>query len=256
MTSTPTLIRPIRVHRSTSQRRMVVVTGNKGGCGKSIFARGLLDLYQHWQVPCVAYDSDTQNAQLYRHYGKAAAVARIDLAYRGSADRLLEDMEKPQRPVILMDLPAGGGPTFQRCEQDIQLIEAATDLGYRLTLASVISRGKDSVNALRQLLEYCHDRVDYLVVRNLHYGEVEKFKRFDQSKTKERFLGLGGVEIRMPDLFDDTFDLIDETDLPFRGGLAEDSTLNRAHRSRLHQWLRTMDMETRNASQYLGIPHE
>jgi hypothetical protein len=256
MTSTPTLNRPIRVHRSTSQRRMVVITGNKGGCGKSIFARGLLDLYQHWQIPFVAYDSDTQNSQLYRHYGKAAAVSRIDIARRGTADRLLEDMERPQRQVILMDLPAGGGQTFQRYEQDIQLIESAAELDYRLTLVSVISRVKDSVNALRQVMDYCGDRVDYLVVRNLHFGEAEKFKRFDQSKTKAQFLTLGGMEIMMPDLFDDTFDLIDETDLSFRGGLAEGSTLNRAHRSRLNQWLKTMEAETRQASHYLGIPHE
>jgi NAD(P)-dependent dehydrogenase (short-subunit alcohol dehydrogenase family) len=256
MTTTATRNRRAKATPPSSQRRLVVVTGNKGGCGKSIFARGLLDLYQHWQVPCIAYDSDTQNAQLFRHYAKAAAVSRMDIAKRGSADRLLEEMEQPLSSVILMDLPAGGGQTFQRYEQDIELIAAAIELNYRLTLVSVMSRVKDSVNALRQVMDYCGDRVDYVAVKNLHFGEAEKFKRFDQSKTREQFFSLGGVEIAMPDLFDDTFDLIDEQDLAFRQGLAEGSSLNRAHRSRLNQWLKTLETETHKAADYLGIPHE
>jgi hypothetical protein len=204
MTPIATQNRPTKAPSPTSQRRLVIVTGNKGGCGKSIFARGLLDLYQHLQVPCIAYDSDTQNAQLFRHYDKAAAVSRMDIAKRGNADRLLEDMEQARSQVILFDLPAAGGHTFQKYEQDIELIEAATELNYRLTLVSVMTRGKDSVNALRQVMDYCDDRVDYVAVKNLHFGEVEKFKRFAQSKTKEQFLKLGGREMTMPDLFDDT----------------------------------------------------
>jgi energy-coupling factor transporter ATP-binding protein EcfA2 len=233
--------------------RMVVVTGNKGGCGKSTFARGLLDIYHHAQIPHVAYDSDTQNPQLFRHYNKVTTVSRIDIALRGGADSLLEDMERSRGAVILLDLPAGAGSSFQKYEQDIQLIELAAGLGYRLTLVSVISRVKDSVNALRQLMDYCGDRVDYITTKNLHFGDIDKFKRFDQSKTKTQFLAFGGVELAMPDLFDDTYDVIDEKDLTFRSAVQEGSPLTLANRSRVNQWLKTMGLEAHKASHYLGL---
>ncbi len=245
-----------------SPRRMILVTGNKGGTGKSSFARGLLDLYTHLGLSCRAYDSDTQNPQLFRHYGKTVGVARIDIALRGGADVLLDDLEQRQAAIVLVDLPARSGNSFEHYERDVQLISSASELGYRLTVVSVLSRVKDAVNALRLLMEFCGDglrptgghRVDYIAVKNLHFGDADKFKRFDQSKAKAQFLALGGVEIAMPDLFDDTYDLIDEKDLIFRQAVGEPSPLSRANRSRLHQWLKTLELESRKANRYLGLP--
>lgn len=236
------------------QKRMILVTGNKGGTGKSTFSRGLLDVYTHLGLSCHAYDSDTQNPQLFRHYDKSIGVSRIDIALRGGADVLLDDLEQSKAAVVLVDLPAGSGNSFEHYERDVQLISSASELGYRLTVVSVLSRVKDSVNALRLLMEFCGDRVDYIAVKNLHFGEADKFKRFDQSKAKVQFLTLGGVEIAMPDLFDDTYDVIDEKDLTFRYAVGEQSPLSRANRSRMHQWLKTMEMESRKAGRYLGIP--
>jgi hypothetical protein len=242
-----------RSSRGQLQKRLILITGNKGGTGKSSFARGLVDVYCSLQVTCSAYDSDTQNPQLFRHYNKAVGIARINIALRGGADVLLDDLEQQKPAIALVDLPAGAGDSFERYEQDVQLISSASELGYRLTVVSVMSRVKDSVNALRLLMEFCGDRVDYVAVKNLHFGEAEKFKRFDQSKSKEQFFAIGGIEIVMPDLFDDTYDLIDEKDLTFREAVGENSALSRANRSRVHQWLKTMELEIRKAGQYLGV---
>lgn len=102
-------------------------------------------------------------------------------------------------------------------------------------------------------MEFCSDRVDYVAVKNLHFGEAEKFKRFDQSRAKEQFLAIGGIEIVMPDLFDDTYDLIDEKDFTFREAVGAASSLSRANRSRVHQWLKTMELEIFKAGQYFGV---
>ncbi len=254
MVSPTVLPKPIHPSPIPPQQRLVLVTGNKGGTGKSTFARGLLDVYTHLDLPCRAYDSDTQNPQLFRHYDKTVGVSRIDIALRGGADVLLDDLEQSQTAVVLVDLPAGSGNAFEHYERDVQLISAASELGYRLTVVSVLSRVKDAVNALRLLMEFCGDRVDYIAVKNLHFGDADKFKRFDQSKAKAQFLTLGGVEIAMPDLFDDTYDLIDEKDLTFRHAVGEQSPLSRANRSRMHQWLKTMELEAHKAGSYLGIP--
>jgi hypothetical protein len=254
MVSPSVLPKPTHPSVAKHQKRMILVTGNKGGTGKSTFSRGLLDVYTHLGLSCRAYDSDTQNPQLFRHYDKSVGVSRIDIALRGGADVLLDDLEQSKAAVVLVDLPAGSGNSFEHYERDVQLISSASELGYRLTVVSVLSRVKDAVNALRLLMEFCGDRVDYIAVKNLHFGEADKFKRFDQSKAKAQFLTLGGVEIAMPDLFDDTYDLIDEKDLTFRHAVGEQSPLSRANRSRMHQWLKTMELESRKAGRYLGIP--
>ncbi len=253
MTATTTIQKAKRSNRGQTQKRMILITGNKGGTGKSSFARGLLDIYHHLNIACAAYDSDTQNPQLFRHYDKSVGVSRINIAMQGGADVLLDDLEQQNPTVVLIDLPAGAGDSFERYEKDVQLISSASELGYRLTVVSVMSRVKDSVNALRLLMEFCRDRVDYVAVKNLHFGEATKFNRFDQSKAKELFLANGGIEIAMPDLFDDTYDLIDEKDLTFREVVGESSPLSRANRSRVHQWLRTLELEACKAGPYLGV---
>jgi hypothetical protein len=221
--------------------------------GKSSFARGLLDIYQHLGIHCLAYDSDTQNPQLFRHYDKSVGVSCIDLSLRDGADVLLDDLEELQPQVALVDLPAGAEESFERYDRDVQLISAAAELGYRLTVVSVLSRVKDSVNALRMLMQFCGDRVDYITVKNLHFGNPDSFKRFDQSQIKQQFLHQRGIEVIMPDLFDNTYDAIDERDLTFREAVLDETILNRANRSRVNQWLNTMEAEVHKAGKYLGI---
>jgi hypothetical protein len=234
--------------------RIVLVTGDKGGTGKSTFARGLLDVYGNLGIQYTAYDGDPRNTQLHRHYTNVApGVTRIDITKRGEADELLDDLEASKPGIVVVDLPAGSGEWFETFESDVDLIASAADIGYRLTIASVISRVKDSVNALRLLMNYCDRRVDYVVVKNLHFGEKDRFRRFDHSKTREQFLNLGGIEMAMADLFDDTYDLIDERDLAFRAAVAEDSPLSRANRSRLNQWLKLLEAEVKEAGAYLGV---
>ena len=126
-------------------------------------------------------------------------------------------------------MPAGAGEWFEDLEADLNLIESVAELGYRLTLVSVVSRVKDSINALRLLMDYCDHTVDYVIVKNLYFGEASKFARFDASKTREHLLKLSGIEIIMPDLFDDSYDAVDQHDLPFRSASAADSPLSRAH---------------------------
>jgi hypothetical protein len=244
--------------RTTSQRplkkHLVMVTGDKGGTGKTTFARGLLDIYQHLNIPCQAYDSDRRNAQLYRHYHETiTGVAEIDITTKGEADELLNNLEVNPSPAVLVDMPAGSGEWFETLERDLNLIDVTAELGYRLTLVSVMSRVKDSINALRVLMDYAGDRVDYVAVKNLYFGDENQYARFTSSKTHEQFITLGGIEITMPSLFDVSYDLVDEQDLTFRAAAQVGSSLTLAHRSRINQWLRTIEAETRKAKDYLGI---
>ena len=49
-------------------KRVIWVTGGKGGVGKSTFARGLLDILREAGLNVAAFDGDPTNAQLFRYY--------------------------------------------------------------------------------------------------------------------------------------------------------------------------------------------
>lgn len=236
------------------QKWIVLVTGTKGGTGKSTFSRGLRDVFLNLDIRCATYDADKDNAQLYRFYKDVEdGVNRIDIFTRGGADALIDDMESCSSAVMLVDLPAGSGRALESFEMEMGFVETAKELGYGVTLVSVLSRVKDSVNALRLLMESFDGRVNYVAVKNLFFGEPEKFGLFDNSKAKERLVELGGQVITMPDLFDETFDLIDERNLTFRTAVAEGSRLTRSHRTRVYQWLNRFEKEVRQAGMFLGV---
>jgi hypothetical protein len=233
--------------------RVVIITGDKGGVGKSTFARGLLQLYINKKLKYLAYDSDHRNAQLYRHYNSVKpGVKLLDIFTRGGADDLLVDLESEHPPLALVDLPAQSGVFFEEFEKDLGVFDAVKELGYRVTMVNVLSRVKDSVNILRVLHEYCGDRVDYVVVKNLFHGEADKFERYQDSETRTKLLSTGAVEILMPDLFFKPYDYIDEKNLPFSAVL-ESKEANIVVKSRVSAWLKEFEQNVLVAAWLLGL---
>lgn len=212
------------------------------------------------------YDCDKRNAQLFRFYNQAyasayangAGVFQLDLSKRGGADKLINSLDSENTKVVLIDFPAGGGELFERFNAEVQLFDLLAELNCRLTLVNVLSRIKDSVNSLRTLFEYVqkHDAnrvTDWVVVKNLFYGEAAKFRRYDGSKTKELIDKAAGITICLPELHDDTFDLIDDKDLTFTDALKPEYELPLADRRRVKVFLDEAEQELFKAAPYLGL---
>ena len=233
---------------------VIWVTGGKGGVGKSTFARGLLDVLLDAEVKVAAIDGDPSNSQLFRYYQSVGdGVQCVDLDRQGKADVLLNQMEAGKADVFLIDVAAGGSQTLLDLEQDIGLISEAMEMGFRFTLVSVMSRIKDSVNLLKASLEMTQGfDVQHVAVKNLYFGEGDRFRLFDGSKTKAALLEGGGVVLEMPELFDDTYELLDQLNLPFRSLLCDDE-FPRAQRSRIRKWLVEFAGELGKAEGALGL---
>lgn len=236
------------------QKKLIIVTGDKGGTGKSTLSRGLVDIAHHCQVDYIAYDSDKRNSQLYRHYqSTSSGISRLDFSTEDGADNLIIQMDTGTSPVIIVDLPAGGGELLEKFNSQLGLLCEAQEMGYEMTIVSVMSRVKDSVNALRLLMDFTGDAAQHLAVKNLYWGTEDKFSLFDQSKVKQRLLDAGGLIISMPDMCDATYALIDEHNLTFRAALDDTEHIPRPHRSRIHQWLRLFEVEIDLANKFLGV---
>jgi hypothetical protein len=233
--------------------RLVLVTGDKGGTGKSVVARILLDIYRHRNINCIAYECDKSNPQLYRHYNKLSpGVRTLKLNQRGGADALQDDLKRFSPQVSLVDLPAGAAEYFESVAHDIFLFQNAQRLGYRITMVSVLGRVKDSLLQLKRLVDFCGERVDYVVVKNLYWGDEHKFTRYNNSKVKQSVEALGAVELLLPELYDDIFDLIDSKDLTFREAL-EHEDFSLSNQSRIYGWIDAVETEFNRAAVQLGL---
>jgi hypothetical protein len=234
--------------------RLVLVTGDKGGTGKSVMARLLLDIYRHRNIDCIAYECDQSNPQLFRHYKNILpGVKTLKLNQRGGADALQDDLERFSPKVSLVDLPAGAAEYFESVASDIHLFKNAETMGYRITMVSVLGRVKDSVVQLKRLVDFCCDRVDYVVAKNLYWGEDKKFIRYNDSKVRQVLLNeLGGIELLLPDLYDNLFDFIDSQDLTFREALEHDG-LTVSNRSRIFDWVDKAETQLETAAWMLGL---
>ena len=120
-------------------KRIIWVTGGKGGTGKSTFARGMLDTLMAAGIKVVAFDGDPDNSQLFRFYKSAdAQVTRIPIHKRNGADDIIMEMEEMETPVILVDVPAGGGNLLAGLEDEVGFLSALDEVGYHMTLVTVL----------------------------------------------------------------------------------------------------------------------
>jgi hypothetical protein len=237
-------------------KRVIWVTGGKGGTGKSTFARGLLHTLLAAGIEVAAFDGDPDNSQLYRYYKDTnKGVARIGIQKRNGADDVISEMEAMGTPVILIDVPAGGGNILVGLEEEVGFLSAIAEVGYSLTMVTVLSRIKDSLNQLKLAMDITEDYdVAHVAVKNLFYGESKAFRFLDRSNTKKRLLEKGGRVIEMRDLYEDTYELIDEADFSFQAALEADSAVfPKPDMRRVKQWTKHFNQQVISTGGLLGL---
>ena len=232
-------------------KRMIFIHGDKGGVGKSVFARGLLDHYARKGVTVDAYDSDKRNPDLYRFYRDNAAVSLIDLASNTAFDSVLDRFSTSENRALI-DLAAGAGDALSTLVTgDIKIGAALRELDARATVVYVLSRSRPSLAALNQaLLDFEGVPTDWIIVKNAYFGDPEKFTRYDNSKTRQTALAHNAAEIVMPELLDDLYDDLDQNSVPFYAAAGGD-TLTFTNKRRIRSWLDHFDSEVGKAAAVL-----
>lgn len=157
--------------------------------------------------------------------------------------------------MILVDLPARSRDAFTNFIQELDLINVALESGYRVTIVHVLGKTRNSVSALKEVVELCEDGADYVLVKNLLFGEPHTFARYDASQTRKKVVEqLSGIELNLQEMFWTSWDVIEDNDLPFRWAVdAEKTILQRSQRTRAYRWLMDMETEVRLASLFLGL---
>jgi Mrp family chromosome partitioning ATPase len=252
-------------------RRLVMVTGDKGGVGKSTFARGLAQTYIDNAVKFVGLDADNSNPHLIRFYEKAANIHRLDISNSDKLDEFVDNLKElvypkskesgknqEEKSLILLETPSQFLPTLKILITEMGFLDVVNNkCKMRVTIVVVISTIIDCITQLLELYSFCGDRVDYVIVKNSFYGEAEQFTFYDNSqKVKEmeqqvKATGHDFTSINMPKLAKKSYDYLDVKNLTFRQGLEQDEYPSVF--GRVLSWLNNFEGQIKPKKDLFGI---
>lgn len=263
-------------------KRAIFVLSQKGGAGKTTFARGLLETLRYEGVEVAAYDTDGAVGQLLQHEGqrdrKGALLPRQDPRVGCGAFDVRDDDDRDALlnaladapPVVLFDLPGGVvgelGKVLDEGEAPRGLFGEYRARGYAVTVVVVMTPVKASVRTVAHSIESFGDAVSYVAVKNLAFGDPDAFINFDgcrdgrvklpESEGKRALLARGGHILHMPRLDPRTYAWLDLGDLGFVEALESRRPQHRlpeADLARLKRWFKEFDEMLDPARHLLGF---
>jgi hypothetical protein len=184
---------------------VILVDGDKGGVGKSWASCTVLDWLQKLGAPVAAVDADTRNADVHRMFKGTMPVLHANLRDHTGWMDLLDFLVEHPAEITVVSLPAGIGDTMKK--EAPPFIQNMKMLNRDLGLMWIMNRQADSVNLLNQALTHIGSALSFKVaVKNLMYGDSERFIRWDNSQTKKKFETTGGITIDLTELHERTVD--------------------------------------------------
>ncbi len=260
-------------------KRVALIANEKGGVGKSVFTRTLVDYLRTGGKRVAAYDADGSIGATARVLGKRdikGAIERVQDPvegigyYNGRADDerniLLDSIESGER-LYVHDLAGGLLADLTRIVDSGEgldgLVEAFDAHGYRLTIFHVISPDVGAAQSVARWLNLVDDKADHIAVINLKHGKPPGDFPFwygfkdakgvsKGGKTREALLASGGIEIDFPALPSGTFAKLDAENIPFsradKAGL-----LTITERAHVAKYLRDFAEALTPALPFLGL---
>ena len=190
--------------------RVHLVGGEKGGVGKSVLARLLVQYWIDRAVEFEAFDTDRSHGALLRHYPGYATW--IDVDRLEALDRIVDAVDEGAEEVVV-DLAAQTERALNDWIDAGEVLALLERLGHAVWYWYVVDDGKDSVRLLSALLDRLPESVTLVCVRN--QGRAEEFRLFDESKLSARIAARRGFEIGLPNLHAGSMQKIDAYDKSF-----------------------------------------
>jgi hypothetical protein len=190
------------------------IGGEKGGVGKSVVARLLVQWAIDKNLPFAAVDADESHGALLRHY--PTFTRAVDLARPESADEIVSLALDGDRRVVV-DLPAQSDRLVASWLAEAGVLDLLAESKVDVVFWHVMDDGKDSIATLGRLVERHaakrRDNVRFVVVENL--GRGKEFSLFDRSPARAAATEAGALTIQLPELAAPAMRKIDRSDGSF-----------------------------------------
>ncbi len=230
------------------RRRAIFICAEKGGVGKTTFARALLEIYRGAEKQVAAFDADAQIGQLAKYYGTRTAgdidveqdplrgVGFFDIRDRREATMLLNAV-KTGAEIILVDMPGGAMMEIRHVLEDTAaFVSQYEEHGYEVVVVLVIEPAAASVQSVSQAVAEFGDAVKYVVVLNMMNArrQSDYEVHWEGSRGERVSRERGASVIEMGDLRE-TWLKVDEGRTRF--GKVEESGLSLTDKVRVNMWL-------------------
>lgn len=188
-----------------------IIGGGKGGVGKTMVSIAMVDWRGNEGAGnhVTLIETDDSNPDAYKSYEKTSEVTKkvINLDSQSGWINLMNEMPgwASSGEQVVVNTAARATTAIGNNLRD--LLTGALELSIAVRMIWVINRQRDSLNLISNLLKIVD--VDTTIVKNLYYGDSNKFSLFDKSELKNRVR-----TIELPDLNDEVSDKIFNERLP------------------------------------------
>jgi hypothetical protein len=178
---------------------IVFISGSKGGVGKSITTMAVLDYLSTDHRYVRLHDADNTNPDVWKAYSRSVESEVVPLDTVEGWIHLINTCDASSFKTVVVNTPARNNDSVRLHGQI--LLDALKELARPLITLWVINRQRDSLELLKQYLDYMPGGVVH-VIRNGYFGEEHKYELFAQSALRESILQSGGKDLFLPDLAD------------------------------------------------------
>ncbi|MHB8549445.1 MAG: hypothetical protein ACYDB8_00530 [Acidiferrobacterales bacterium] len=213
--------------------KTILVDGDKGGVGKSLVTRAIVDMYLHAEEAGIegraytlaVYDADRRNPDVCGHGGYTpegnlilAELAALDseagwIDFGNKLEPVIAMGRSDERDVrIIVSMPAQIGQVF---DGSVALVNTILRELNALPVW-VLARTRESVTALEERIRaYPAQYASGVAVRNLFFGDRERFAIWETSAIRRQQVTDGlWADVILPEMNDLIFERIGRT--PFR----------------------------------------
>lgn len=164
---------------------IVLVGGSKGGVGKSMVSISLIDHYLEKGRPVALVETDTSNPDVYKVYKDKldGRTRTYDLDTKEGWLQMINFIGSDVKDHdVVINTAARNNVGIGNYGKN--LIDALEDLDRHLITLWPINRQKDSVQLLAKYMDTM-TASEIFVLRNMYFGEPEKFETYNVSNVKK-----------------------------------------------------------------------
>lgn len=175
------------------ENNISLVSGAKGGVGKSLVTMGLLDYLKDRNAALL--ETDVANPDVGKSYSKEVSkFAGLDIAHEEAWIDLANFLEKTKSPVVINAAAGLGSSNSVK-----NLGDGLSELERDLRVFWILNTQKDGLNLLKSFLDEVEgsERIKVHAVRNTFFGTPDDFRLFNEG-LKGRIIDRGGAILDFP----------------------------------------------------------
>lgn len=182
--------------------KIIMVGGSKGGTGKSTVCSAVLDYLESQGKKPVLIETDTANPDVYKAHKVSGLTTAIELDTSEGWIDLVNFADKTRGRPLVINTAARNLTAVTKFGKTLE--STLGELDRELITLWTINRQRDSLELMADYLETLPVSARHMlhVVRNLYFGEPEKFQLYNDSDSRKRVEAAGGKTIDFPDLAD------------------------------------------------------